>query len=124
MLSFAFIEEHTVSRVVHTVSILPSAKPNDISVFPSNLAALRAILKQFYTSRVSEVAGAIRRGRDKLRSDTIRRRYRLLRCSTDPEYRVGTRDTLPRGINLEDRKAQPKLCGLPITDVLEYRMRV
>lgn len=33
------------------VSDLSVQAVNDISVFPSNLAALRAILKQFYTSR-------------------------------------------------------------------------
>lgn len=33
------------------VSDLSVQAANDISVFPSNLAALRAILKQFYTSQ-------------------------------------------------------------------------
>jgi len=42
------------------VSDLSVRAANDISVFPSNLAALRAILKQFYTSPsvCSEVAAA------------------------------------------------------------------
>jgi hypothetical protein len=44
------------------VSDLSVRAANDISVFPSNLAALRAILKQFYTSPsvCSEVAAAER----------------------------------------------------------------
>lgn len=45
-------------------------RANDISVFPSNLAALQAILKQFYTS--PECRKWLESGKDRKRSTTER----------------------------------------------------
>lgn len=45
------LDQRTRSFSTARVSDLSVRAANDISVFPSNLAALRAILKQFYTSR-------------------------------------------------------------------------